>query len=101
MKSEFAQSLDRMAAARAAATKLQDELKASLAIESLIPGAFADGPVRSRWTSRYPHKNKEDFTVVLIDSSGKETTVIGEDIPEELFDPAKFAALADRLGRGS
>jgi len=87
--------LNKMEAAHADSAKLHAELKAGVAIESLIPGAFDSGSVRTKWTSRWPHKEREDFTVVLIDSSGKETTVIGHDIPQELFDSARPALLKE------
>ena len=60
--------------------------KASLAIERLAPAAFDHGSAVIASSSRWPHKNKEDFTITIIDGNGAElAAVVGEDIPDDLF----------------
>tara|TARA_Y100000310_G_C20190832_1_gene582414 strand:- start:3 stop:293 length:291 start_codon:yes stop_codon:yes gene_type:complete len=66
--------------------ELLEMFKASVAIERLAPTAFDHGAAVIASSSRWPHKNKEDFTITIIDGNGaKLVTVVGEAIPDELF----------------
>jgi len=86
MHEEIKRLLDKREADQAESTKLHAELKASLAIQRIAPTAFDHGLARIASESRWPHKNKEDFTITIIDGNGaKLVTVVGEAIPDELF----------------
>jgi hypothetical protein len=47
---------------------LIDELSASKAIEELVPDAFDNGKARVRFSSRFPHKERQDFSVTINDT---------------------------------
>jgi len=44
---------------------LIDRSAVSVAIQSLVPDAFDNGNARVRFTSRFPHKERQDFTVTI------------------------------------
>jgi len=46
---------------------LIDRSAVSVAIQSLVPDAFDKGKARVRFTSRFPHKERQDFTVTIND----------------------------------
>lgn len=46
---------------------LIDRSAVSVAIQTLVPDAFDDGNARVRFTSRFPHKERQDFTVTIND----------------------------------
>lgn len=47
---------------------LLDRSAVSLAIETLVPDAFDNGKARVRFTSRFPHKERQDFSVTINDT---------------------------------
>ena len=47
------------------AVKLAAQLECSLAIQGLVPDAFANGKACSQWSSVYPHKGREAFTLTI------------------------------------
>lgn len=46
---------------------LIDRSAVSVAIQTLVPDAFDKGNARVRFTSRFPHKERQDFTVTIND----------------------------------
>ena len=55
---------------------LIDRSAVSVAIQSLVPDAFDDGNARVRFTSRFPHKERQDFTVTINDKHVFEATKV-------------------------
>jgi len=47
------------------AQRLAAQLECSLAVQGLVPDAFDDGKASVQWSSRYPHKGREAFTVTI------------------------------------
>ncbi len=47
---------------------LLDRSAVSVAIQTLVPDAFDNGNARVRFTSRFPHKERQDFTVTINDT---------------------------------
>jgi hypothetical protein len=60
---------------------LLDKYSASKAIEGLVPDAYANGQARVRFSSRFPHKERQDFTVTIND----EHVFEGDSIPDALW----------------
>lgn len=46
---------------------LLDRSAVSIAIQTLVPDAFEKGNARVRFSSRFPHKERQDFTVTIND----------------------------------
>ena len=46
---------------------LLDRSAVSVAIQTLVPDAFDKGNARVRFSSRFPHKERQDFTVTIND----------------------------------
>ena len=55
---------------------LIDRSAVSVAIQSLVPDAFDKGKARVRFTSRFPHKERQDFTVTINDKHPFEATKV-------------------------
>ena len=55
---------------------LIDRSAVSVAIQTLVPDAFDDGNARVRFTSRFPHKERQDFTVTINDKHVFEATKV-------------------------
>lgn len=56
--------------------ELLDRSAVSVAIQTLVPDAFDDGNARVRFTSRFPHKERQDFTVTINDKHVFEATKV-------------------------
>jgi len=49
----------------AEADRLAGQLECSLAVQGLVPDAFANGKASVQWSSRYPYEGREAFTVTI------------------------------------
>jgi len=47
---------------------LLDKYSVSKAIEELVPDAYTNGKARVRFSSRFPHKERQDFSVTINDT---------------------------------
>tara|TARA_R100000808_G_C2130759_1_gene140015 strand:- start:558 stop:884 length:327 start_codon:yes stop_codon:yes gene_type:complete len=89
--------------------KLQNDLAVSLSIQEEVGFADEDGlyrPLIARWSSKYPHKNKEDFEVRFYRGRNYHfedaiAVITGDKIPDELFDDFKRRAEEDFRPLGS
>ena len=61
------------------------QLECSLAIQKMVPLAFADGKATIRWSSTYPHSRREDYYATVIDSNGNETRLSATEISDCLW----------------
>jgi hypothetical protein len=55
---------------------LIDRSAVSVAIQTIVPDAFDNGNARVRFTSRFPHKERQDFTVTINDKYVFEATKV-------------------------
>ena len=63
------------------ASRVAAQLECSIAVQELVPDAFSEGTARIQWSSRYPHKGREAFTVTI---NGK-TSFRATDVPDCLW----------------
>mgnify|MGYP003646194238 CR=1 FL=1 len=51
--------------------KLQKELKASVALRTLVPDAFEGGSATVKWVTIYPHRYPEGFKMIVTKGNGE------------------------------
>jgi len=53
--------------------KLLSELEKSMALKTLVPDAFKGGSATVQWSSRFPHKWPDNYSMRVVAGNGDET----------------------------